>query len=51
MKRMDDETLLSHLQANESDASNFVWGSLAEDREKAMKEYFRYPYGNEQDGL
>lgn len=51
MKRMDDETLLSHLQANESDASNFVWGSLADDREKAMKEYFRYPYGNEQDGL
>lgn len=51
MKRMDDDTLLSHLQANESDASNFVWGSLAEDREKAMKEYFRYPYGNEMDGL
>lgn len=51
MKRMDDEKLLSHLQANESDASNFVWGSLAEDREKAMKEYFRYPYGNEEDGL
>lgn len=51
MKRMDDDTLLSHLQANESDASNFVWGSLAEDREKAMREYFRHPYGNEQDGL
>ena len=49
--KMDDEKLLSHLQANESDASNFVWGSLADDREKAMKEYFRYPYGNEQDGL
>jgi len=51
MKKMDDETLLSHLQANESDASEFVWGSLATEREKAMREYFRQPYGNEEDGL
>jgi hypothetical protein len=38
---MDDDTLLSHLQANETDAANFVWGSLAAEREKAMREYFR----------
>lgn len=51
MKRMDDEQLLSHLQANESDSSAFVWGSLAAEREKAMREYFRQPYGNEEEGL
>lgn len=49
--KMDDDALLSHLQANETDASNFVWGSLAEEREKAMREYFRQPYGNEEEGL
>ena len=48
---MDDETLLSHLQANEEDASGFVWGPLAAEREKAMREYFRQPYGNEEEGL
>ena len=49
--KMDDEQLLSHLQANETDASNFAWGSLAAEREKAMREYFRQPYGNEEEGL
>lgn len=51
MKKMDDSTLLSHLQANEADSSQFVWGTLAQDRERSMKEYFREPYGNEEDGL
>lgn len=49
--KMDDEILLSHLQANEEDASGFVWGALAAEREKAMREYFRQPYGNEEEGL
>lgn len=49
--KMDDESLLSHLQANETDSSNFVWGELATEREKSMREYFRMPYGNEEEGL
>ncbi len=51
MKKMDDETLLSHLKAHESDASEFVWGPLANEREKSLREYFRQPYGNEEEGL
>lgn len=50
MKRMDDEILLSHLQALEEDSSSFVWGALGGEREKAQREYFRMPYGNEEDG-
>lgn len=49
--KMDDEQLLSHLQANETDSSSFVWGQLATEREKALKEYFREPYGDEEEGL
>lgn len=49
--KMDDEQLLSYLQTNESDSSNFVWGQLATDREKSLKEYFREPYGDEEEGL
>lgn len=50
MKRMDDESLLSHLQALEEDSAAFVWGALGSEREKAQREYFRLPYGNEEDG-
>ncbi len=49
-KRMDDETLLSQLQSLESDSADFVWGTLGKEREKAMKEYSRAPYGNEEAG-
>lgn len=49
--KMDDEQLLSHLQANETDSSSFVWGQLAAEREKSLKEYFREPYGDEEEGL
>lgn len=51
MPKMLDDNLLSHLQTLEEDASNFVWGKLGSEREKGMKEYFRQPYGTEQDGL
>ena len=47
---MDDESLLSHLQALEEDSAAFVWGALGSEREKAQREYFRLPYGNEEDG-
>ncbi len=51
MKKMDDDKLLSHLQTLEQDATAYVWGDLAEAREASMREYYREPYGNEQDGL
>jgi hypothetical protein len=47
---MDDESLLNHLQALEEDSAAFVWGALGGEREKAQREYFRMPYGNEEDG-
>ncbi|MBA3773821.1 MAG: hypothetical protein H0X13_15425 [Ramlibacter sp.] len=50
MSKMDESALLSHLQALEEDSSAFTWGRLGAEREKAMKEYFRQPYGNEEEG-
>lgn len=50
MAKMDDEKLLSHLQALEQDSAAFVWGRLGSERERAMKEYFREPYGTEEEG-
>ena len=50
MKKMDDEALLNHLQTLEEDSAAFVWGALGSERERAQKEYFRMPYGNEEDG-
>jgi hypothetical protein len=48
--KMDDEALLNHLQTLEEDSAAFVWGALGGEREKAQREYFRMPYGNEEDG-
>lgn len=50
MARMDDERLLSILQSQEEDSAAFTWGTLANERESSMREYFRMPYGTEQDG-
>src|SRR5437868_3868340 len=50
MAKMDDERLLTILQAQEDDSAAFVWGTLATERETAMKEYYRAPYGTEADG-
>lgn len=49
-KKMDDLTLLSLLNGKEDEASSYVHGTLAGEREKAMREYFREPYGNEEEG-
>lgn len=49
-KVMDEEKLLSILQAQEQDSAAFTWGTLASERESSMKEYFRMPYGTESDG-
>jgi hypothetical protein len=50
MAKMDDERLLSILQAQEDNSAAFTWGALASEREESMREYFRMPYGTEQDG-
>lgn len=51
MAKMDELSLLAHLNALEEDSAVFTWGKLGSDREKGMKEYFRRPYGNEEEGL
>lgn len=50
MAKMDDEKLLTILQAQEDDSAAFTWGTLANEREESMREYFRMPYGTEADG-
>lgn len=50
MKKMEESALLNHLQTLEEDSAAFVWGALGSERERAQKEYFRMPYGNEEDG-
>lgn len=49
-KKMDDLDLLSLLKGKEEDAATYIHGTLAGEREKAMREYFREPYGNEEEG-
>lgn len=51
MPKMTDDELASHLQILEDDASNYVYGDLNSQREKALQEYNRDPYGNEAEGL
>jgi hypothetical protein len=48
--KMDDEQLLSLLQKKEEAAGSYVWGQLGSEREKALRAYYRLPYGNEEDG-
>lgn len=50
MSKMDDEELLELLNRKESSSSAYVWGQLGNSREIAMREYYRLPYGNEEDG-
>lgn len=50
MAKMDDSTLLSHLQTLEEDSSAFTTGALGAAREQAMRAYHRMPYGNEEEG-
>jgi len=47
---MDDDTLLGMLQELEENSAHFVWGTLAQERRAAAKEYYRQPYGNEEEG-
>lgn len=48
--KLDDEQLLDILRRKEESAGAYVWGDLGREREQALREYHRLPYGNEQDG-
>lgn len=50
MAKMGDEDLLHLLNGKEEQAITYVHGQLASEREQAMREYFREPYGNEEEG-
>ena len=50
MAKMDDTELLELLQRKESAAGHYVHGQLGAERELAMREYHRMPYGSEQEG-
>ena len=47
---MDDDKLLDTLRRKEEAAGAYVWGSLGQDRKNALDQYFRKPYGNEEEG-
>jgi len=49
--RLDDDELLALLQRKEDAASHYIHGELGNQREMAMREYHRMPYGNEQEGF
>ena len=49
-EKLDDEQLLDVLRRKEESAGQYVWGQLGREREQALKEYHRQPYGNEEDG-
>ena len=48
--KMDEDELLELLRRKEESAGSYVWGQLANERETAMREYHRMPYGNEEEG-
>ena len=50
MAKMDDDELLDILRRKEEAASSYVWGQLGTERETAMREFHRQPYGTEQEG-
>ena len=49
-ERLDDDDLLELLNRKEEEAGHYVWGELASKRDTSLREYYRMPYGNEQDG-
>lgn len=48
--KLDDDELLEILRRKEDSASSYVWGQLGTEREKALREFHRQPYGTEQEG-
>jgi len=49
MSKMQDVALLKLLQDKEDAAGRYVWGELSRTREQSLREYYRQPYGNEQE--
>lgn len=47
MSRLDDEDLLDILNRKEQNAASYINGTLRAEREQALREYFREPYGTE----
>lgn len=50
MAKMSDEEVVAYLQSEADEASQYVWGELAVDRENALRHYLQLPYGNEVEG-
>lgn len=50
MAKMKEDTLLNLLQRYEDEASEYTFGALRTSRERAYKDYFQQPYGNEEEG-
>lgn len=49
-QKMDEEKLLSILQLLEDDSSEYTFGTLQQERQQSVKDYYQRPYGNEEDG-
>jgi len=47
---MSDDDILNVIQRHEEDASAYTWGQLGTEREQSMREYYREPYGTEEEG-
>ena len=48
--KMDEIKLLELLRQKERASSHYIHGQLGDEREASMREYYREPYGNEEDG-
>ncbi len=48
--RLDDEDLLELLRRKEDSAASYIHGQLGTERERSLREYYRMPYGNEEEG-
>ncbi|MDO9313386.1 MAG: hypothetical protein Q7T97_02435 [Burkholderiaceae bacterium] len=48
--KMDETQLLAFLEAEQSASYHYVSGQLSRDRQQALRDYNRLPYGNEEDG-
>ena len=49
-QKMDEQKLLSILQQHEDDSSEYTFGTLQQERQQSVKDYYQRPYGNEEPG-
>lgn len=50
MAKMTEQDLLRFLEAEQADAFHYNDGDVASSRNQALRDYLRFPYGNEQEG-